>query len=76
MTAAGSPAIGGAVGGYPAITTDMDGQARNDGAKDVGADELSGAPITNPPLTPGEVGPNWLASAPGELSSVEYWIQY
>ncbi|HEV8484995.1 MAG TPA: polysaccharide lyase 6 family protein [Blastocatellia bacterium] len=52
-----SPAINTSVGSYPAVTIDMDGQARS-GAKDVGADEFSTAAITVRPLTTANVGPN------------------
>ena len=54
-----SPAINASVGSYPDVTIDMDGQARNDGAKDVGSDEVSGATITLYPLIPEDIGPNW-----------------
>jgi len=53
-----SPAIDRAAGDYPDVTTDMDGQPR-DALKDVGADELSEAPITRRPLTPQDVGAPW-----------------
>jgi len=54
-----SPAINASVGSYPDVTIDMDGQARNDGTKDVGSDEVSGATITLYPLMPEDIGPNW-----------------
>jgi len=57
--ATGSWAIDRAVGDYPVVTTDMDGQPRDDGFKDVGADELSTASITRRPLTPEDVGAPW-----------------
>jgi hypothetical protein len=53
---AGSPAIGAAVGSYPFVTVDMDGQPR-DGAPDTGADEFSAAPVVAKRLTPEDVGP-------------------
>ena len=53
---AGSPAIGAAVGSYPYVTVDMDGQPR-DAAPDAGADEFSAAPVLARLLTPEEVGP-------------------
>jgi poly(beta-D-mannuronate) lyase len=53
----GSPAIDTAAGTFPEATLDMDAQARS-GAKDVGADEFSSAPITNRPLTTADVGPS------------------
>jgi hypothetical protein len=52
---AGSPAVGSAIGSYPGVTVDMDGQPR-DGAKDKGADELSAAPITAHILSASDVG--------------------
>ncbi len=55
-----SPAIDAAVGEYPDIIFDMDAQPRNDGKKDIGADEYSNAPVLNRPLTRKDVGPDWL----------------
>jgi poly(beta-D-mannuronate) lyase len=55
-----SPAIDAAVGDYSEVTIDMDGQPRNDGNQDVGADELSNEPILNRPLTRDDVGPDWI----------------
>jgi hypothetical protein len=52
---AGSPAIDASVGSY-GVTDDMDGQPRI-GTPDVGADELSTAPVTRHPLTGSDVGP-------------------
>ena len=49
---AGSPAINSAIGDYPAVTVDMDGQPRLD-SKDRGADEASSAAIVAKLLTPG-----------------------
>jgi hypothetical protein len=57
----GSPAIGTATGSYPAVTTDMDGQARTV-PLDAGADEVSAAPVTARILTPAMVGPNAVAN--------------
>ncbi len=55
---AGSPAIDAAVGDFPAVRFDLDGQERAN-PKDVGADEfLPNQPITVRPLTPAEVGPS------------------
>ena len=54
---AGSPAIGKAVGSFPMVTVDMDGQPRGV-IKDVGADQFSTAPILAKILTPTDVGPN------------------
>jgi poly(beta-D-mannuronate) lyase len=56
-----SPAINAAVGSYPEVTLDMDGQNRSGkriGMKDVGADEFARGPIINRPLTTANVGPN------------------
>lgn len=55
-----SPLIGGAVGNYPLVTKDMDGQPRGVSSKDVGADEVSDARITRRPLTARDVGPGWV----------------
>jgi hypothetical protein len=52
---AGSPAIDSSVGSY-GVTEDMDGQPRS-GTADVGADELSTAPVKRRPLTAADVGP-------------------
>lgn len=54
---AGSPAIDSAVGKYPAVAFDLDGQPRAE-PKDKGADEfLPGKPVVARPLTPDDVGP-------------------
>ncbi|HTX22955.1 MAG TPA: polysaccharide lyase 6 family protein [Candidatus Aquilonibacter sp.] len=54
---AGSPAVGAGVGSFPYVTVDMDGQPR--GVKmDVGADQISKAPVINRILTVADVGPN------------------
>ena len=63
----GSPALGAALGNYPYVTLDMDGQARP-ALKDVGADQASAAPITRPPLRAVDVGPLWMR-APGTVMS-------
>lgn len=52
-----SPAIDAAVGSFPFVKNDIDGQKR-DNKKDVGADEFSTAKVINRPLTAKEVGPN------------------
>jgi len=52
----GSPAIDGAVGVYPGVGFDVDGEARGD-MKDVGADEFTEAPVVAHALTPRDVGP-------------------
>jgi hypothetical protein len=51
-----SPVIDGALGDYPYVTLDMDGQPRF-GTKDIGADEISSSTITSKPLTSNDVGP-------------------
>lgn len=51
----GSPCIDAAKGSYPAVATDMDGQART-GSFDVGADEVSTQAIRVHILQPVEVG--------------------
>ncbi|MCI0386474.1 polysaccharide lyase 6 family protein [Streptomyces sp. CNQ085] len=51
----GSPAVNTASGGHGFLTDDMDGQAR-DRTADVGADELSTAPVVRGPLDPADVG--------------------
>ncbi len=55
-----SPAIDNAVGDYTHVMIDLDGQPRNDGHHDIGADEFSSAPILNRPLTRDDVGPDWI----------------
>lgn len=52
---AGSPAIDHGTGEYSAINTDMDGQPRV-APFDIGADELSNAPVKAHALNPSEVG--------------------
>jgi len=52
----GSPAINAATGSYAAVTADMDGQPRTS-SLDVGADEVSSAPVIARILTPAMVGP-------------------
>ncbi len=51
-----SPVLNAAVGAFPYITLDMDGQAR-DATPDVGADEFSAAAKPRRPLTAADVGP-------------------
>ena len=53
---AGSPAIGAGTGSFPQVTRDMDGQTRS-GAKDLGADQLTGSGPQKRPLTSADVGP-------------------
>ena len=55
-----SPAIGAEAGNYNYVDIDMDGQPRVL-PKDVGADQLSQAPITIKPLSASDdVGPAWM----------------
>jgi len=51
-----SPVINNSTGDFPYISQDMDGQPRI-GTKDIGADEISSAPINIRPLTSTDVGP-------------------
>ena len=60
---AGSPAIDGAAGDCPSVTTDMDGDARPATGKDAGADEPGDPGPVCRPLTPDEVGPRWARGA-------------
>ncbi len=53
---AGSPAIDAALGAFPLVTVDMDGQPR-DANPDIGADEFSDAPVIARILTVADVGP-------------------
>ncbi|MGH9373510.1 MAG: polysaccharide lyase 6 family protein [Vicinamibacterales bacterium] len=50
----GSPAVDSAIGDYPAVTVDMDGQPRS-GSKDTGADEVSSDPVVATLLAPGDL---------------------
>lgn len=52
-----SPAINAAIGNYPLIITDMDGQPRTS-PLDIGADEFSNAPVNARVLNPSDVGVN------------------
>ncbi|MCC2686785.1 MAG: lyase, partial [Paenibacillaceae bacterium] len=52
----GSPAIDAAVGDYPFVKEDLDGQARSQ--NDVGADEFATGAVVHKPLTPSDVGPD------------------
>ncbi|MFI5770426.1 chondroitinase-B domain-containing protein [Streptomyces sp. NPDC051658] len=54
---AGSPAIGAATLGSPAVADDIDGDSRGS-TRDIGADEYSTAPALRHPLTTADVGPN------------------
>ncbi|WP_326769611.1 polysaccharide lyase 6 family protein [Streptomyces sp. NBC_01591] len=54
---AGSPAIGAATLGSPAVADDIDGDSRGS-TRDIGADEYSTAPALRHPLTAADVGPN------------------
>lgn len=53
-----SPLVDAAEGDHPRVTHDMDGQPRGS-RPDIGADELSDAPITRGPLGAEDVGPDW-----------------
>lgn len=52
-----SPAVDAAVGEFPIVQNDVEGQKRG-AKKDVGADEVSSAKSINRPLTARDVGPN------------------
>lgn len=54
-----SPVYSSAAGSYDYITDDMDGQARGM-TKDVGADQISAAPVLRRPLTAQDVMPEWM----------------
>jgi poly(beta-D-mannuronate) lyase len=58
----GSPAIDAAVGEYPEVKFDFEGQPRSE-RKDKGADEFSTAPVIARILTVNDVGPNAKPSA-------------
>lgn len=51
-----SPAVNAAVGDYPFVTVDLDGQSRT-GTFDAGADEFSADPVTQRPIKKHETGP-------------------
>ncbi len=61
-----SPAVNMAAGNYDFIIHDMDGQPRI-GAKDIGADEYSDAPIVRGPVGPEQTGPAWLGTVSAPL---------
>ena len=58
----GSPAIAAAVGEFPFVKVDLDGQPRPE-KKSKGADEISEAPVVARVLTPADVGPLAAAAA-------------
>ncbi|MEN6346309.1 MAG: polysaccharide lyase 6 family protein [Armatimonadia bacterium] len=53
-----SPVCSAAIGGFPFVTEDIDGQPRGT-TYDVGCDQLATGPVTRHPLTPAQVGPSW-----------------
>lgn len=55
-----SALLRGAVGDFPEVATDMDGQPRRARTRDIGADESSDEPKTRRPLTAADVGPAWM----------------
>ena len=57
-----SPVVGAAEGEYPFVKDDGDGQPRG-ARKDVGCDQVSSAPVLRRPLTPADVGPEWMRAA-------------
>ena len=62
---AGSPAIDSAIGEFPAVAFDLDGQPRSD-KKDKGADELTTEPVLARILSVEDVGPNAKPLTPPE----------
>jgi poly(beta-D-mannuronate) lyase len=54
-----SPVKGKALGSFPYIKNDIDGQLRIN-KKDPGCDQISNSQIVNKPLTENDVGPSWL----------------
>ena len=56
-----SPVIDNAVGDYPYVIQDMDGQSR-DALKDIGADEFNSGPVVISPVTSWNTGPSWLSN--------------
>ncbi len=57
---ANSPVVGAAVGDYPDVIEDIDGQPRTE-PKDAGFDQRSSAPVTRRGwLSPADVGPDWI----------------
>lgn len=57
---AGSPLFGAAVGEFPDVHDDLDGQPRS-APLDVGCDQRSSLPVLNRPLALADVGPAWIA---------------
>ena len=57
-----SPAVGAATGSFAEIKDDIDGQPRGV-KKDVGCDQASTTPVMRRPLTPADVGPQWLRAS-------------
>ncbi len=57
-----SPALEGAEGDYPDILEDVDGRSRGE-TKDIGAHEFSGGDPARRPLTPSDVGPDWIRTS-------------
>lgn len=55
-----SPALDAAVGNYSFVEDDIDGQPRPAAEKDIGCDQNSSTSVVRRPLTPRDVGPQWL----------------
>jgi poly(beta-D-mannuronate) lyase len=79
--AAASPAVNAAAGSFPYVSNDIDGQSRT-GQFDVGADEISTAPVVLRPLTRKDVGPpSQMISDAGEerknplLPKESFWLR-
>ena len=63
--ATNSPVRGAAKDQFDSVKTDMDGQLRPP-RKDIGADQLSEAPVTSRPLSAADVGPSWMKRTANE----------
>ncbi len=63
-----SPALGAAAGSYPAVADDFEGQPRPGSGKDIGCDQASTSFAPRRPLTPSDVGPEWMRVAGPVLS--------
>jgi poly(beta-D-mannuronate) lyase len=57
--AADGPTRGTALGTFSVVKADIDGQPRRR-PFDVGCDQISDAPVHNPPLNASDVGPSWM----------------
>lgn len=55
-------AAGAAIGSFPSVTDDIDGQPRPETGRDVGCDQISDKAIKRQPLRPQDVGPSWMTA--------------